>query len=48
MININIAEATKCNGDWSLYVTFPYDQKIVDTIRGISNRSWNKDKKEWE
>lgn len=48
MININIAEAKKVNGDWSLYVTFPYDQKIVDTIRGISNRSWNKDKKEWE
>ena len=48
MINIRVDTAKKCNGDWSLYVTFPYNQKIVDVIRGFSNRSWNKDKKEWE
>ena len=48
MIDIRVAEATKCNGDWSLYVTFPYDQKIVDVVRECPNRFWNKDKKEWE
>ena len=48
MIDIRVAEATRCNGDWSLYVTFPYDQKIVDVIRTYPNRFWNKDKKEWE
>ena len=48
MININIAESKKCNGEWSLYVTFPYDQKIVDTIRGFSDRFWDKENKVWE
>ena len=48
MININVAKANKCNGDWSLYVTFPYDDKIVTVIREFPSRFWNKDKKEWE
>lgn len=48
MINVRIATATKCNGDWSLYVTFPYNDKIVDVIRNFPSRFWNKDKKEWE
>ena len=48
MIDIRVAEAQKCNGDWSLYVTFPYNDKIVDTVRSFPNRFWNKDKKEWE
>lgn len=48
MIDIRVDKATKCNGDWSLYVTFPYDQKIVDVVRTYSNRFWDKDRKEWE
>ena len=48
MININIAEAKKVNGDWSMFVTFPYNQKVVDVIRTCANRSWDKNKKEWE
>ena len=47
-INIQIAESKKLNEDYSIFVSFPYEQKIVDTIRGYSSRSWNKDKKEWE
>ena len=48
MINIYIAEAKKVNGDWSMFVTFPYNQKVVDVIRTCANRSWDKNKKEWE
>ena len=48
MININIAESKKVNGDWSLYVTFPYDEKIVNTIRDFPQRFWDKEKKQWE
>lgn len=48
MINITIAEAKKVNGEWSMFVTFPYNQKVVDVIRTCANRSWDKNKKEWE
>lgn len=48
MIDINVAEAKKCNGEWSMYVTFPYNDKIVDVVRSFPSRSWDKDKKEWE
>jgi len=48
MININIAKAKKCNGDYSLFITFDYDYKIVEAIRKLPSRYWNPDKKEWE
>ena len=48
MIDIRVAEAQKCNGDWSLYVSFPYENKLIETIRSFPNRFWNKDTKEWE
>lgn len=48
MINIRIDNANKCNGDYSMYITFDYDQKIVDVIREFPSRAWNKEKKEWE
>lgn len=48
MINIRIADSNKCNGDYSMYITFDYNQKIVDVIREFPTRYWNKDKKEWE
>lgn len=48
MININIDKSNNCNGEWSLYVTSPYNQKVVDVIRALPDRFWNKDKKVWE
>lgn len=48
MIDIRIDKAKKVNGDWSMFVTFPYNQKVVDVIRTCANRSWDKNKKEWE
>lgn len=48
MINVNIQKSNKCNGEWSLYLTFPYDEKVVNVVRSFSSRFWDKDKKEWE
>lgn len=48
MININIREANKCNGDYSLYISFDYNADIVDKIKSLSTRFYNKDTKEWE
>ena len=48
MINIRIDKAKKCNGEYALFVTFEYDSKIVDAIRELPSRYWDRDNKTWE
>ena len=48
MITVNIRKSVKCNGEKSLFVSFPYDYRIVETIKEFPSRAWNKDTKEWE
>lgn len=48
MITINIKKSNKANGDYSMFVSFPYDNKILDVVRSFPSRYWNKDTKEWE
>lgn len=48
MITVKIDKSNKMNGDWALYVSFPYDNKIVEVIRDFSSRHWDKDNKQWE
>lgn len=48
MITIDVRKSIKCNGDYSLFVSFPYDNYIVSVIRELPSRYWNKDTKEWE
>lgn len=48
MITINIDKSNKCNGDYSLFLSFPYDMAIVNAVREMPTRYWNADTKEWE
>ena len=48
MITIKVQESKQCNEQYSMFVSFPYDNKIVDVIRNLPTRFWNKDTKEWE
>ena len=48
MIKIDVRKSIKCNGDYSLFVSFEYDSKIVDTIRSFPSRYWNPNEKTWE
>lgn len=48
MIDIKIAKSNKCNGDYSIFLSFPYDTALVELIRSQSERYWDKDKKTWE
>lgn len=48
MVTIRIAESKKCNGDYAMFVSFNYNQRIVDMIRALPSRYWDKDAKEWE
>ena len=48
MINIRIDTSNKCNGDYSLYVSFEYDGRIVEAIRSMPTRFYNPNSHEWE
>lgn len=48
MITIKIDKSNKCNGDLSLYISFPFDYKILAIMREQPIRYWHPDTKEWE
>ena len=48
MINIEIADSKKCNGQYSLFITFDYNSAIVDAIHEFPTREWDKTTKTWE
>lgn len=48
MVTIDIRKANKVNGDWGLFVKFPYNEALVSAIRSLPSRYWHADNKEWE
>ena len=48
MITINIKNSIKCNEQYALFVTFPYNADIIDIIRNQPMRVWHAETKEWE
>ena len=48
MITIDIRKSNKANGDFSMFISFPYDTRIIDIIREFPTRYWHPDEKEWE
>ena len=48
MINIDIRKSDRANGDFSMFISFPYDTKIIDIIRSFPTKYWSPDEKEWE
>lgn len=48
MVDIKIDKSNKCNGDYSLFVTFDFDMKIVNIIRELPSKYWYAEQKMWE
>jgi len=48
MITIDIRKAERANGEYSMFISFPYDTRIIDYIRMMPTRYWSPDTKEWE
>lgn len=48
MIRVEIRKAVKCNNEWSMFLSFPYDTEILDVVRSFPFKWWNADNKEWE
>ena len=47
-IKIKKTESKFIPGEYSAFVSFPYNATIIDEIRSYKDRAWNKDTKEWE
>lgn len=47
MITIQVAQGKKLN-DYSMFLSFPYNNEIVEVIRSFPQRYWDKDNKVWE
>ena len=48
MIHVNIAKSNKLNGEYSLYITFDFDMRIVNAIREFPSKFWDANNKIWE
>lgn len=48
MINIEIKTSKQCNGEYSLFVSFNYNETIIDIIKSFPTRSYDKTNKTWE
>lgn len=47
-VNINVRKSIKCGSDYSLFISFPYDNTILNVIRALPTRFWNNNDKTWE
>ena len=48
MIQIEIRQPQKTAGEYGLFMTFPYDENVVNAVRSLPTRFWHNDTKEWE
>ena len=48
MIIIGIRRAEKCQGEYSIYLSFPYNADIIDLVRTLPTRFWHAENKTWE
>ena len=48
VINAEIAKSKKCNSEYSLYLTFEYNNDVIQVIREFPSKFWDRDSKIWE
>ena len=48
MITIKIDKTKKLGSDYSMFLSFPYDNRILEIVRAFPQRFWDKEKKTWE
>lgn len=48
MITLNIKKANKANGDYSAFISFPYNEEVLAVIKSLPSRYWDNKTKEWE
>ena len=48
MVTIKIRKSKFMPDEYSAFISFPYNQELIDYIKGYKHRSWIKGSKEWE
>lgn len=48
MITVNVEKSNRCNGNYSAYLSFPYDEEIIGAVKSMSDRAWDNTNKVWE
>lgn len=48
MVTVDIRPSIQCGGEYAMFVSFPYNERLVSYIKELPDRRWNKDTKEWE
>lgn len=48
MLNINVKQSLNVPGDFSLYLSFAYNETMLNVIRSYPVRFWHRFQKEWE
>lgn len=47
-VSIKVADSKKCNGEYSLFISFEFNMEIVNIIKNFPSRYWDNNTKEWE
>ena len=48
MITLKIDKSVQCGEEYSVFVSFPYSMEIVNLIRSLPTRYWDKENTRWE
>lgn len=48
MIEIEVSKSKTLPCDYSLFVSFPYNENIINYIKSLKARAWHKETKQWE
>lgn len=48
VIHAKVDKPVRCTDDYSVFLTFSYNKKIVEAVKNLRARFWNPDNKSWE
>ena len=48
MITLRVDKSDTMSSDYSIFISFPYNEKILNIVRAFRDRAWHKETKEWE
>ena len=48
MITVKIDKTKKLGCDYSMFLSFPYDNRIIEIVRAYPQKFWDKENKTWE